>query len=69
MRNGNRICTYRAMCVTLLLQDGWTALMLASQKGHTETVKCLIDTNASVDIREEVFYYCVFISYIISIYL
>ena len=27
--------------------------MLASQNGHTETVKCLIDAKASVDMQEE----------------
>ena len=27
--------------------------MLASQNGHTETVKCLIDGKASVDMQQE----------------
>ena len=37
----------------LLLQNGWTALIIASQEGHTETVKCLIDAKASVDMQKE----------------
>ena len=27
--------------------------MIASDEGHTETVKCLIDAKASVDIQEQ----------------
>ena len=27
--------------------------MIASQNGHTETVKCLIDGKASVDMQQE----------------
>ncbi len=48
------------MDVTLLLQDGWTALMFASQNGHTEVVKFLIEANASVDIQNQVICYCVY---------
>ncbi len=55
------------MDVTLLLQDGWTALMLASEDGHTEMVKYLIEASASVDIQTQVICYGVFISYILSV--
>ena len=37
----------------LLLQYDWTALMLASEEGHAETVKCLIDGKASVDMQQK----------------
>ena len=37
----------------LLLQDESTALMIASKRGNTETVKCLIDGKASVDMQQK----------------
>ena len=40
----------------ILPQDGWTALMIASQNGHLETVKALLAAVAAVDIQEEVFH-------------
>ena len=36
-------------------QDGWSALMLASENGHTENVKCLIEAKASLDLQEQVY--------------
>ena len=35
----------------LFLKDGSSALMLASQNGHTETVKCLLDAKAQLDLQ------------------
>ncbi|XP_072048644.1 uncharacterized protein [Amphiura filiformis] len=35
------------------VKDGRTALILASMNGHTETVTCLIEANASLDIQDE----------------
>ena len=35
----------------LLLQRKGTALIAASGDGHTETVKCLIDANAQIDLQ------------------
>ena len=40
--------------ISFLLQDQATALMIASQDGHTETVKCLLNAKAQVDIQKEV---------------
>ena len=37
----------------ILLQDGMTALIAASEGGHTETVKCLIDANTQIDLQHE----------------
>ncbi len=36
------------------VQDGWTALHKASEKGHCQVVKQLIAAKAQVDIQEEV---------------
>ncbi len=44
----------------VLLQNGWTALIFASQNGHTELVKSLIEANASVDIQTQVICFCVY---------
>ena len=38
----------------MCLQDGRSALMLASRKGHMEVVKCLIEANSAVDLQESV---------------
>ena len=35
-------------------QDGWTALMVAAQNGHTSTVGLLLEKGASVDQVEKV---------------
>ena len=37
-----------------MFQDGWTALMVASEKGRTDVVKLLIKHNADVNARTEV---------------
>ncbi|XP_072045771.1 uncharacterized protein [Amphiura filiformis] len=34
-------------------RDGWTALILATQNCHTETVTCLIEAKASLDIQTQ----------------
>ena len=38
----------------VLLQDGKTALMFASEKGHASVVEMLLDTDADIDASEEV---------------
>ena len=40
------------LCV--LLQGGWTALMMASEKGKTECVKALLRRGAKVNIENKV---------------
>ena len=36
-----------------LNEDGWTALMIAAMKGHTETAKALIAAGADVSAKDE----------------
>ena len=38
----------------LSLQDGKSALMWASQNGHTEIVKHLVEAKASLDLQSQV---------------
>ena len=38
----------------MYLQDEWSALMLASENGHTDVVKCLIEANSSVNLQTNV---------------
>ena len=38
----------------LSLQDGWTALMMASENGHMECVKVLLDRGADVNMQNTV---------------
>ncbi|MCX8506035.1 MAG: ankyrin repeat domain-containing protein [Alphaproteobacteria bacterium] len=38
----------------LSLQDGWTALMVASQKGQVECVTMLVDRGAEVNMQKKV---------------
>ena len=38
----------------LSLQDGQTALFYAASRGHTDTVKMLVDYGAAVDFRDKV---------------
>ena len=42
------------LTLLLSLQDGESALMLASQKGHTEIVKHLVEAKASLHLQSEV---------------
>ena len=35
-------------------QDGWTALMCASNKGHTDVVQLLLSSGAQVDLQSKV---------------
>ena len=44
-------CTYT---YTVSLQDGWTALMVASQEGHVECVRMLLDRGAEVNMQNKV---------------
>ena len=41
-------------CFHILSQDGWTALMLASDSGHTDMVQLLLSSGAQVDLQDEV---------------
>ena len=38
----------------LSLQDGWTALMMASKAGHMEFVQVLLDKGADANIQDRV---------------
>ena len=38
----------------MYLQDGESALMLASKNCRTEVVKCLIEANSTVDLQSKV---------------
>ena len=38
----------------IMLQDGYTALILASQKGHKHIVELLIQSGAKLDIKSNV---------------
>ena len=38
----------------LSLQDGWSALMLASGSGHSEIVKYLAEAKASIHLQTQV---------------
>ena len=40
--------------VSFLPQDGWTALMLASDSGHTDIVQLLLSSGAKVDLQNKV---------------
>ena len=43
-----RKCSLTVM-VTFVLQDGWSPLMIASEKGNDEVVKSLIEAGASIN--------------------
>ena len=38
----------------MYFQDGRNALMLASENGRTEVVKCLIEANSAMDLQSKV---------------
>ena len=40
--------------IHMTLQNGWTALMLASQEGNVECVKKLLDRGANISMQTEV---------------
>ena len=40
--------------VTFVLQDGWSPLMIASEKGHDEVVKSLIEAGANINHTNQV---------------
>ena len=42
------------LMLLLSLQDGESALMLASEKGHTDIVKYLLYSKASLDLQRKV---------------
>ena len=42
------------MYIYSTLQNGWTALMKASSKGHVECVNLLLNKGASVNLLDEV---------------
>ena len=44
--------------MTLVLQDGWSPLMRASEKGHLDIVKTLIEAGAKVNQTSKVGYVC-----------
>ena len=56
-----------ALVLCIIYQDGWTALMYASRKGHMEVVKLLLDHGANKDLQDEVriiyvvFYVCMYV--------
>ena len=35
-------------------QDGWSALMLASDSGHTDIVQLLLSSGAKIDMQDKV---------------
>ena len=39
---------------TVPLQNGWTAMVYASQEGHEDVVEALLKEGATVDIQEKV---------------
>ena len=40
--------------IHLSLQDGWAALMMASQNGQVECVKMLLDQGAEINMQKQV---------------
>ena len=40
--------------VSFVPQDGWSALMLASDSGHTDVVQLLLCSGAKVDLQNKV---------------
>ena len=44
----------RLMIIALFLQDGWSSLMIASEKGHLDIVKTLIGAGAEVSLTNKV---------------
>ena len=54
-----RFCKYmHFMCVFYLLQDGRTSLMHASEDGHFEVVKYLVQQGANKEAQDKVCFLC-----------
>ena len=47
-------CVYNVLCLELLMQDGWTPLMMASHWGNVECVKVLLDRGAHANLQNNV---------------
>ena len=43
-----------SVIIALFLQDGWSSLMIASEKGHPEVVMALIGAGAEVSLTNKV---------------
>ena len=52
------VCSHIHYCggtlVSFVPQDGWTALMLASDSGHTDIVQLLLSSGAKLDLLNKV---------------
>ena len=46
------------VCVAVW-QDGWTAFVLAAQKGHGDVVRALLEKGANADLQSKVSLVCV----------
>ena len=54
MKN-NLVCTlYNIYLTHFILQNGWTALMRASDSGFTDVVRELLSGGAQIDLQDEV---------------
>ena len=47
--------SYTLVIITIVLQDGWSPLMIASQNGHYDIVLTLIGAGAEVNYTDKVF--------------
>ena len=45
----------KGFILIISLQDGWSALMLASKERHTDIAKYIIEANGSVDLQTQVY--------------
>ena len=45
---------YTLYSLLSIIQDGWTALMKASENGHTDVVKVLVEAKADLNITDKV---------------
>ena len=51
--NSVSVLNYLWLC-SQIFQDGWTALMVASQEGRTDVVELLAEHNADVNAKKDV---------------